>query len=107
MKPITPSKAKKDAKSNIPDFVIEGVNNAIKLFYCKDGFTILQKDIMIEVCKLKPDDITTEIIFKNNWLDFEDIFREAGWYITFHKPAYNDLLFEPNFKFKEKENTVA
>ena len=69
IKPITPEEARNDAKSNIPEFVIIGVNNAIKNHYHKSGFTIKQKDILAEIMKNAPENMTSDEIFENNfWL---------------------------------------
>lgn len=99
--PIKPIEAKKNAKCNIPDFVIQGVNEAIKEHYRKGGFSIKQNEIIEFVLKFAPEGTTRKSLFDNNWLDFEDIFNTNGWIITYDKPAYYEN-YEPFFEFKEK-----
>lgn len=35
------------------------------------------------------------------WLDFEPIYRENGWGVSYDRPAYNES-YEANFTFKKK-----
>ncbi|MCK9416749.1 hypothetical protein M0Q97_08850 [Candidatus Dojkabacteria bacterium] len=98
IKPITPEEARNEAKSTIPEFVIIGINNAIKNNYIKSGFTIKQKDIMVEIMKVAPFDCSSEEIYKNHWMDFEDLYRNVGWKVSYDKPGYNED--EAIFEFK-------
>lgn len=102
IKPITPEEARNDAKSNIPEFVIIGVNNAIKNHYHKSGFTIKQKDILAEIMKNAPENMTSDEIFENNWMDFEYLYKNFGWYISYESPD-RDENFDSYFKFKSKK----
>ena len=104
MKPITPAQAKKEAKSNIPKFVVEGVNNAIKTNYCKGGFTISQKDIIEHIIKVNPE-MNSENLLRNKWLDFEPLYENVGWDVRYTKPDRGES-FDPYFKFEEKCNVI-
>jgi hypothetical protein len=101
IKPITPEEARNEAKSNIPDFVILGINNAIKNNYVKSSFTIRQKDIMTEIMKVAPEHMTSEHIYKNHWMDFEDLYRDYGWKISYDKPGYCES-YDATFEFEMK-----
>jgi hypothetical protein len=39
-----------------------------------------------------------DAIFEHNWLDIEDIYRQAGWAVEYNAPAYNET-FDETFKF--------
>ena len=102
IKPITPEEARNEAKSNIPEFVIIGVNNAIKSHYHKSGFTIKQKDILAEIMKVAPDDMTNNEIFENHWMDFEDLYKNFGWNISYDSPGYCES-YDEKYEFKPKK----
>lgn len=38
---------------------------------------------------------------KLEWLDFEPIYRQSGWGVSYDRPAYNES-YEANFTFKKK-----
>lgn len=101
--PISPKDALSVKSASIPEFVIEAVNELIsekgKKYSSKFEATILQKDIITRI-QLK-EEITSKTIYDNNWLDIEDIFREAGWKVTYDKPAYNES-YDAYFKFEGK-----
>jgi len=67
IKPITPKEATEEIEKNFPDFVIEGINNAIKKHYFgKSEFDITQNEIITEVLKVAPKGITRQKIFDNH-----------------------------------------
>jgi hypothetical protein len=105
MKPITPTQVSKLKVNNIPDVVIEAVNNLLAA-KCDESITyatLLQKDILKEIRRLDPK-MTSSIIFENHWLDFEPIFRKSGWKVVYDKPAYCES-YEPSFEFTAKRGT--
>lgn len=40
-------------------------------------------------------------VFEFGWLDVELLFEEAGWHVTYDKPAYNEN-YEPKWVFKKR-----
>ena len=101
--PITPQEAKEEIEKNFPDFVIEGVNNAIrKHYFGKSSFDITQNEIMAEVLKVAPEGVTMQKIFDNHWLDFEQVYRKFGWIVNYDKPAYCES-YEAFFTFQPKK----
>ena len=44
---------------------------------------------------------TRELVYPSRDSDIEDIFREAGWKVTYDKPAYNES-YDAYFKFEGK-----
>jgi len=88
IRPIGPN----DVKKVIPDFVIEAVNELINEKYTDGRFIIRQNEIK-ERIKSKTDQD-----FDFAWLDFESIYRNAGWRVEYDKPAYNES-YEAFFAF--------
>ena len=98
IKPLKPNEVKDRKESEIPDYVIEAVNNLIVKNYREAGFTIKQKDIITEIISLSSPKITSEEIFKNDYLEFENIFRKNGWSVSYDKPGYSES-YDAFFKF--------
>lgn len=101
--PITPQQAKDEIENNFPDFIIEGVNNAInKHYFGKSSFNIKQDEIMEEVLKVAPEGITRQKIYDNHWLDFEQLYRKFGWNVHYDKPGYCES-YDAFFTFEPKK----
>lgn len=88
---ITPEEAVNYQDGRIPDFVIDAVNSVIKAKIVGGRLTVKQDEIM-EAVLAHPDCPTKDRqeVFGNHWLDFEKIYRAAGWEIDYDKPAYNE-----------------
>lgn len=97
VKPITPEEAAKCSPS-IPAFVIDAVNQLIsEKTRGKSTIIIKQSEI---VKKLVEDrNANKDEIYENKWLDFEDIYRDAGWVVTYDKPSFNES-YDAYFKFE-------
>jgi len=96
IKPITPD----EIKHEIPDFIIEAVKTLLKKKWDGKKAIIEQNDILAIVSSNDEDDgkPSRRTIFDNNWLDFEDLYREVGWNVEYDKPAYNES-YAAYFKF--------
>ena len=100
--PITPREASKEAQSMIPDWVIDGINDAIKeKFVTGRSFRIKQKELMLFVMKNAPKGMTKQRVFDYHWMDFEKLYGEFGWKVKYDRPAYRED-FEPIFEFTPK-----
>lgn len=92
IKPITPAEAMKQKRTEIPDEIVQIVNDMLvqKLSIANptSGITLFQKDILDRAAEAL--DMTTSEIFARNWMDIEPIFRDAGWDVEYDKPAYNE-----------------
>ena len=96
-KPITPTEAIQRCQAMIPDFVLESVNELLVQNANKNVIR-LKQDTVIELIiekmlTLNPDALESECrttIFDNGWLDFEELYRQAGWVVEYYKPAYNE-----------------
>lgn len=96
--PISPVEAQLQ-RNDIPDFVINIVNQLLKDNYKSDRIRIYQKDVVKAIkdhtggtCEMK-------------WLDFEDFYRATGWGVTYDKPAYCEtydafFIFKPSKKLE-------
>lgn len=96
--PIKPE----EVTHNIPDFVIEAVNKLIREKW-NGKEAIIKQDEIMEL--ISSDDIDNDkpsryMIYANHWLDFENLYRKAGWIVMFDKPGYNEN-YPPYFKFKK------
>jgi len=100
--PLSPDETRQHKNKRIPDFVIKAVNEMlIKKMGTSNYITLKQDDIANEAKKLGKLK-NTQVLYDNNWMDFEEIFREAGWEVTYDKPGYNED-YEPTFQFKKKK----
>jgi len=102
MKPITPEDVLTSRKKgeHIPEKVIEIVNELILKKWNGYDATIIQKDIVNEI-KIRMILTSTNIIFENKWLDFEDFYREVGWRVRYNKPGW-DENYDETFIFKKQ-----
>ncbi len=98
IEPIKPS----EVFETIPDFVIKIVNEFILKEWDGEKSSILQKDIVNEIIAKYPEreSITSETVLSNHWLDFENLYRQAGWEVEYNKPNF---CYEPIFIFKKKQ----
>lgn len=102
VKPIRPEDVANEKLKVFPDEVFLSVNEMIAQNYRSGYATILQKDLVHLMVKkgLKSADI-----YKNGWLDFEDVYRQEGWKVEYDKPGYNES-YEPSFKFSRKRQDL-
>lgn len=99
VKPITPQSLK--TGGNVPDVVIETVNEMLTKEYARTSshhITLSQDDIVKLICQ--KTGVDRHMIFDEGWLNFEDIFRAAGWCVSYDKPAYNES-YAATFNFKK------
>lgn len=89
----------------IPSFVIEAVNKLLNKHWNGREAIITQNEI-IDAIKVPSEYQEIEandfrgIIFDNNWLDFEPLYRKKGWSVEYDKPGYCED-YEAYFKFKK------
>lgn len=97
-KPITPKEVVSLKKTLIPDAVIESFNELIAENFLGDYSSFKQKDV---VARMVAKGLKTADIYKNGWLDIEDIFEKAGWKVDYDKPGYNES-YDASFSFSKK-----
>lgn len=102
VKPITPTEAAVYHVTHIPDEVIAAVNKLLAARSPKSRITILQDEVIEEALKLfeqnGKDIPSRDEFYKKNWLDFEPIYRKAGWNVYYDKPGYNES-YKASFEF--------
>jgi hypothetical protein len=98
-KPISPDEVSEWKQTVFPDDVFEVFNELITSTFSGNQARVYQRDV---VAKLVGRGHSRHEIFANHWLDIEDVYREAGWIVTYDKPAYNEA-YEPCFLFKKKK----
>ena len=88
IKPISPEEADEQKILAIPDFVIAAFNTCIIKNLKNGKATVKQDDVVAEIQKHK--NIDKHIIFENQWLDVEDLYRAEGWRVLYDKPGFNE-----------------
>jgi hypothetical protein len=73
MKALSPKEVAKQAATEIPEVVIEAVNNLLKKKFRKGSVTLLQDDIAKEITRLNSE-MTPTKVYANGWMDFEPVF---------------------------------
>lgn len=105
MKPISPIEAKGKKIETIEPEIIEATNELIIERLSGRRAEVLQKDIVARykvVCKRKSKrPLSEDVLYKKHQLDIEDVFRQAGWSVTYDKPGYNES-YDASFIFKQK-----
>jgi len=101
---LTPNEALGRAGENIPEDVISIVNKLLmenlRVNISNDrkylSSNVLQNDIVDRIVEATM--VPSEAIFKKRWMDFEPVFRRAGWKVVYDRPGYNET-YEANFTF--------
>lgn len=100
--PLTPAEVKAKAIESIPSEMIQAVNELLIENASRHSITIHTKDIITRFRKLangKYDHVAN--VSEKGWLDFEPLFRNAGWSISFNSPDRGES-FESYFRFNYK-----
>ena len=98
--PIKPS----EVKSTKPDVVIEIFNGLIKSFWDGTEAHIKQEDAAALIARRM--NISQKEVFNKHYLDIESIYRQAGWEVTYSKPAYNETPYDPYFIFRKGDKCL-
>lgn len=103
--PIKPEEILKKKFESIPNAMIEAVNVLLAKNWVGNESRIRRDDLLNEYFGMigEVNDLDArDVIYKNHWLDFESIYREAGWNVKYEKPSYGDNNFEPFYSFTIK-----
>lgn len=84
---ITPDEVRKSRKDYIPEVIFNEINKLIVENFDGVESKVLQEDILKRVCT-EETGLTSDKIFRYHYLDIEDFYKEAGWKVTYDKPAY-------------------
>lgn len=98
IKPITPNEVVSEKALYLPDEVFEVVNRLIAKHWSGAMATIKQDEIIESL--IAQMDIDREEVFARKLLDFETVYRSAGWKVRYDKPAY-DENYDAFFQFSK------
>jgi len=111
VKPFSPAEARGHKIANIPPVVLECVNELLALDISAQGHAsitqdelvarILSKGATVEIRGVNHE-ITKGMIYENSWLDFEPLYRQEGWTVTYDRPGYNES-YAASWLFKESK----
>lgn len=98
---IRPDEILGEKKRQLPPEVLSTVNRMLGEKAVRGSATLYQKDIVKE---LVASGLNQSEIYKRQWLDFEEVYREAGWHVEYDRPVYYaGENFEPHYKFRAKK----
>jgi hypothetical protein len=102
IKPLSFQEVYEQSKIEIPDEVIEAINELILEKYdCEDKSATIDVPEIIERTNTKfslPYSIKREHFEENGWFCFAYLYEENGWDVEFIQPDENEY-FEPYFYF--------
>ena len=104
VKPLRPDEILSNLSKTTPTVIIAAVNNMLTKYFKGGSVTIKQKEIMAEILRLDSS-LTSEIISENKWVDFEEVYRQFGWSVSYDGPAYCET-YDATFKFIPKIPSV-
>ena len=89
--PVTPAAAREAYESggDVPDFVVQTVNELIGKFYLPGGFSINQNDV-VTALMAKRGNVSRQQVFEQKWLNFENAFRQLGWKVEHSKGTWGE-----------------
>lgn len=96
--PISPKEVADKKMEMFPDAVFEAFNEMIVQNAGIGEITVKQDDVVALMVKKGLD---RNEIYKNGWLDVEDVYRKAGWKVDYDKPGYNED-YDAYFVFSRK-----
>lgn len=105
VQPITPDEVVAAKPNVIPDGVFMAFNELITEKF-NGRVAIIRQDEVIEriLAESKPMGMDVSearrAIFKRGWLNVEEVYREAGWRVTYDKPDYNET-YEATYEFRK------
>ena len=65
----------------IPDGVIEVINNLIAQAWNGSGVVLMQEKVITSI--MGTLGVERNAIFEGRWLDFESVYRKAGWKVEY------------------------
>jgi methanogenic corrinoid protein MtbC1 len=106
VKAVTPNEVAQLKGELFPPHVLQAFNELIATEFTDRSrtVTIFQEDIIQRIAErmfpemeqMEPEqkegvvNTVKSDIFKNGWLNVEEVYRAAGWNVNYTKPAYNE-----------------
>lgn len=97
MPPITPDEVIKKKKEMIPDEVLEVFDEVIAENFSNGSSMFRYSDVDKRIADRLG--ISVYDVYKNKYLDIEEIYIEAGWDVDCDNPGFNET-YEGNWTFK-------
>lgn len=105
VEPLSPNEAIAKKVTTLPESVIEAFNEMIAGSLRHNTATFTQNAVVVLICekmtKIQPD-FTRRDIFRNHWLDIEDVYRQEGWRVEYDKPGFNES-YDATFTFRKSK----
>ena len=105
-KPISPIDASQLRNVAIPDEVIQAINSLIVKNLRGRGMRISSKfkavdliDLTLANFKAAGKYVTSQELYDNGWMGFEDLYQTQGWKITYDRPGYNEN-YDSTYEFQ-------
>lgn len=98
--PIKPADVTDLKKISIPEVVFEAFNELIVENFNGSEARVLQMDVLDRILFKSPS-LDRDIVFRNGWLNIEDVYRGVGWVVGYDKPTF-DETFLAHFTFKKR-----
>jgi hypothetical protein len=107
MKPISPKDAVTQKRHSLPDYVIQAFNEIIGEHLNAHGSSTFRQEKVVDRIaelhfKVTGEKLVRQEVFNKHWLDVEPLFEDAGWRVTYDKPAYNET-YPATFTFRDKK----
>ena len=106
MPSISPLEASTRKDTEIPEFVLQIVNKLLtEHINDRSPIRITQDEIVERILATRTslNDFSRQDVFDRHWLDFEGVYRKAGWKVEYDKPGYCDT-YPATFIFTPKVN---
>lgn len=105
VRPLTPKQVREMHEKTIPEEIIFAINRILAKAGSKPQIQVIidQNEIIEQATNLMKSNgktVNRDDFFTNHWLDFEPIFRKAGWKVEFVKPSHNES-FTAYWTFKD------
>lgn len=97
IKPLRPEQIAAGKLKTLPGQVLDAFNELIAENFSDGEASITQKEA---VKRMMGKGLVRTDIYSKGWLDVEEIYRQAGWKVTYDSPVYyGGENFEPYYTF--------
>jgi hypothetical protein len=88
--PIRPEDVGAAKAAALPDFVLEAVNHLLATKISGGRARLMLTEVVDEILRRAPEGTARQDCFTKHWVDFEPVYRDAGWSVVYDKPGYNE-----------------
>lgn len=94
--PISPREAMET--QIIPDAVASVVNDLLRKRISNRVIQVTQVEVENALIK---QGLTTDEIYSENMMDFENAYRQNGWTVEYNRASYSETHFSPYWSFTQ------